>query len=174
MRIKKNIFSLELLFKMTHELHLNGKRIALTHGVFDLFHYSHLDLINQSAAICDYLIVGIESDQNVRIYKSSERPIIDQDSRMKLVSQLDCVDAVFVNEYIPNPELYIDLYKELHLDFVTIGDRFHDEEIAEYQANKSGIDLIHLHPDDRYTTTNIIQKIIKERPVEKKVPRCNY
>lgn len=174
MRIKKNIFSLELLLKMTHELRQNGKRIALTHGAFDLFHYTHLDLINQSASLCDFFIVGIESDENVRNYKSSGRPIIDQDSRMKLISQLDCVDAVFINNFFPRPEFYIDLYKELHLDFVTIGDRFYDEGRAEYQARKSGIDLIRLHPDDRYNTTNIIQKIIKERPIEKKVRRCDY
>jgi len=173
-RSRKNILSLPLLFQITHELAGQGKRIGLTHGAFDLFHITHLDLFLKSANLCDFLVVGVESDENIQQYKSSGRPIIDQESRMKLVSQTDCVDACFIIDEYPRPELYIDIYKELHIEFITIGRYFHSEERVLYQTKKANIELIHLYPDERYSTTMIIDKIKKANPEEKKVPYSQH
>jgi cytidyltransferase-like protein len=78
-------FSLEDLAGKTEELHSAGKIIGLTHGAFDLFHIAHLDLFEQASELCDYLIVGVDSDEAVKEYKGLERPIIPQVDRVKIV-----------------------------------------------------------------------------------------
>lgn len=165
---RKNVFSMETLFRITYDLKRNGKRIGITHGAFDLFHYSHLDLLRQSAALCDYFIVGLDSDKSIQSYKSYRRPIIDEQYRLDIISELDCVDAVFIKEIPTTSDAHIDLYRELKADFITIGYNYSVEGRIEYDALKSGVQLIKLQTKQIYTTTSIIQSIVDTYTTEGK------
>lgn len=71
----------------------NEKIVGFTAGTFDMFHIGHLNLIKNAKARCDYLIVGVNSDQLVKEYKKKE-VIIPLEERMEIIRSLRFVDEV--------------------------------------------------------------------------------
>lgn len=70
-------------------------RIGYTCGVFDLLHVGHLNLLEKAKENCDYLIVGVCSDEYVRVCKQKES-IINENDRTRLLNALKCVDKAEV------------------------------------------------------------------------------
>jgi rfaE bifunctional protein nucleotidyltransferase chain/domain len=73
-----------------------GKQIGYTCGAFDLLHAGHVDYLERSRALCDALLVAVNSDRSVREYKDPHRPICSQQDRMRVIAALACVDAVTI------------------------------------------------------------------------------
>lgn len=65
---------------------------VFTCGVFDLFHYGHLDFLLRARELGDRLIVGVNSDEYALAKKG--RLIYSLRERMLMLSSLECVDAV--------------------------------------------------------------------------------
>lgn len=156
----KKQFSLETLYKITYDLKKCGLRIGITHGAFDLFHHSHLDLLQKASTICDFLIVGVDSDISVSEYKSNKRPVVEEESRMEIINELDCVDATFVKNIDLTPESHVKLYRNLLVDYVMIGQEFSAEELIVKDAHQAGARLIKFDTEQKYSTSSIIQSII--------------
>lgn len=69
------------------------KTIGFTAGVFDLFHVGHLRLLQSAKARCDFLRVGVISDDVCAILKR-KIPIVPLEQRIEIVQALTCVDEV--------------------------------------------------------------------------------
>jgi cytidyltransferase-like protein len=160
----KPFLTLPTLYKYVHDLKSQGKRIGLTHGAFDLFHYSHLDLLEKSAAVCDFLIVGVDSDNSVQQYKSYKRPIIREKQRARIVNAVWCVNAVYIKDITLEPSSHIDMYKNLLVDIVTVGTHFDPQfaDLIEEETAKVGADLIRIETWQEPKTSSIIDSIIKK------------
>jgi len=160
----KTLLTPRTLFELVKDLKRAGKRIGFTHGAFDLFHYAHLDLLKKSASICDFLIVGVDSDESIASYKSYKKPIIEQRYRAKIINELDCVDAVFIKDIPLNSEAHVELYKDLLVDIVTIGTRFEEKfrDLIQSEAEEAGAKLIYIDTEQDVSTTSIINNIIEK------------
>lgn len=75
-----------------------GRSIGFTNGVFDLLHGGHLNSLEQAAARCDVLIVGVNSDASTKRLKGSTRPIQDEHTRARLIACLDFCDLAIIFE----------------------------------------------------------------------------
>ena len=67
--------------------------IGYTTGVFDLFHIGHLNVLRRAKEECDYLIVGVTTDELVQNRKS-KTPVIPLKERMEIVRHIIFVDKV--------------------------------------------------------------------------------
>lgn len=71
--------------------------IAFTNGVFDLLHPGHVALLEAARGAGAALIVGVNGDASVRrLGKGTDRPLVDEASRARLLAALACVDCVVV------------------------------------------------------------------------------
>lgn len=92
-------------------------RIGYTTGVFDMFHIGHLNILRQAKELCDYLIVGVSTDELVESYKH-KTPIIPFDERKSIIEAIMYVDKV-----VPQIDRdKIKAYNELKFDAMFVGD----------------------------------------------------
>ncbi len=70
------------------------RRVVFTSGCFDILHVGHLRSLEQSAALGDLLVVGLNRDKRVRQLKGAGRPVLPERQRAELLAGLACVDYV--------------------------------------------------------------------------------
>lgn len=71
--------------------------IGYTAGVYDMFHVGHLNVIKNAKKHCDYLIVGVSTDEVVQENKN-KKPIIPFKERAAIVEAIRYVDKVVPQE----------------------------------------------------------------------------
>lgn len=86
--------SLSELKSIRSKLKAEGKKVVFTNGVFDLIHSGHVDYLSKAKKLGDVLIVGLNSDNSVKHIKGSKRPILKQEERAFILSNLKPVDYV--------------------------------------------------------------------------------
>jgi D-beta-D-heptose 7-phosphate kinase/D-beta-D-heptose 1-phosphate adenosyltransferase len=86
----------EALAGLSARLRSQGKRLVTLNGSFDLLHAGHLHILEEARRQGDILIVGVNSDASVRRYKSSDRPLIPEADRARMLLALRCVDYVHI------------------------------------------------------------------------------
>ncbi len=158
---QNHILSEETIFRIAHELRKQGKIVGFTHGAYDLFHYNHLEQLKQSAKKCDFLIVGVESDEAIRIYKSPMRPIIPEKQRLEILNSINWVDAAFVKRsQFLEEDMRRALYKEISPDFISYGDNFGGKKWVDSACSEMGIGILRIEtPNYPQSTSAIIRKV---------------
>ncbi len=137
-------------------LRVGGKIVGVTSGCFDLLHFYHLRYLERCRALCDFLIVGVDSDILVHANKN-KWPMIPEHHRMAMVDALKCVDATFQMETIYDNAKFFPIANKLFKNGGTIyGNKV---EVPE------GVELI-IVPDieEVFSTTELIEKIRRQQP----------
>lgn len=88
-----------------------------TSGCFDIFHFGHLNILIKSKEICDYLIVGVSTDELIEKEKG-QKPVIPFHERIKVVQSIGIVDEVIPQED-KNKQKIVDAYR---IDAISVGD----------------------------------------------------
>lgn len=71
-----------------------GRKVVFTNGCFDLVHFGHIDYLEKARACGDVLVIGVNTDESVRKLKGSQRPIVQEFDRARILSAFEFVDAV--------------------------------------------------------------------------------
>jgi D-glycero-beta-D-manno-heptose 1-phosphate adenylyltransferase len=73
-----------------------GERGVFTNGCFDLLHLGHVRYLQEARALGDFLILGLNSDESVRLLKGPGRPLIPENERAEILAALACIDYVTI------------------------------------------------------------------------------
>lgn len=135
-------------------------KCGYTTGVFDLFHVGHLNLIRQSKENCDYLIVGVSSDELV-VQVKGKKPIIPCSERMEILSAVKYIDKVVKQTSIEK----IGDWEKYRFDVVFHGNDWENSEIDLMNATilkERNVDFVYFERGEYLSTTQICEKIKKE------------
>lgn len=133
-----------------------GQKVVFTNGCFDLLHIGHARLLRQSAALGDFLIVGLNSDASVKRLKGETRPINPEDARCELLAALDCVDAVVIFDE-DTPYALIDALSPDVL--VKGGDYAPDEVVGADLVEARGGQLVLIPLVAGHSTTGMVRRM---------------
>lgn len=86
-------------------------------GGYDLFHVGHLNILRHARSMCDRLIVGVVSDEQLERVKG-RAPVVPLAERLEIVRHISFVDEA-VPEVLPDK---IDTWRELRFDVIFKGD----------------------------------------------------
>lgn len=134
-------------------------KVGYTTGVFDMFHIGHLNILKRAKELCDYLIVGVSTDEVVENYKH-KTPIIPFRERIAIVGELKCVDKT-----VPQTSMdKMEAWKELHFDALFHGSDWkgsdmYNKMIAEFAD--VGVDVVFLPHTEGVSSTLLSEVLYK-------------
>lgn len=146
------------LLNAVENARLQGEKVVMTNGCFDILHAGHVSYLEHAAKLGDRLIVAVNSDESVRALKGAGRPINHLDRRMSVLAGLASVDWV-VSFSEDTPERLI---SRVLPDLLVKGGDYQPEQIAGgKQVIANGGEVKVLNFEDGISTTHIIKEIVK-------------
>jgi glycerol-3-phosphate cytidylyltransferase len=93
---REKILSLDAIPGWRSALRVQGKRLVVTNGCFDILHAGHVTYLDAARQHGDTLLVGLNSDDSVRQLKGEQRPVNSELDRSIVLAALEAVDAVCI------------------------------------------------------------------------------
>ena len=134
-------------------------KVGYTTGVFDLFHIGHLNIFKKAKEYCEYLIVGVTTDEETYNLKK-KYPIITFEERIEIVKNIKQVDEVFVEE---NSNKLL-AWEKLHFDVIFKGDDWKGSVLwnnYEKNFNKLNVNIIYF-PYTEGTSSSKLRDILEK------------
>lgn len=139
--------------------------IGYTTGVYDMFHIGHLNVIKRAKEQCDFLIVGVSTDELVKSEKG-KTPVIPYNERIAIVDAIKYVDMV-VSQPDKNK---MAAWEKYHFQKMFVGSDWKGTpqwDEFEKQFAPLGVEIVYLpHTDGISSTglTEVIKDILDEKP----------
>ena len=139
-------------------------KVGYTTGVYDMFHIGHLNVLQRAKEQCEYLIVGVSTDEVVRSYKN-KTPIIPFEERMAIVSALKCVDQV-----VPQTSMNkMEAWEKYHFNALFHGSDWKGSDMYNKMIDEFkevGVDVVFLPHTDGVSSTMLADRIIGHNNIE--------
>ena len=137
---------------------MNKKIVGYTTGVYDMFHIGHLNLIRKAKSMCDYLIVGVTTDELVS-YKN-KKSVIPFSERIEIVNAIKYVDETVPQESMDK----MAAWGKYKFDRVFVGDDWKGTPTwNEYEAQFKtvGVEVIYF-PYTKGTSSTLLTSTLKK------------
>ena len=122
-----------------------------------MFHIGHLNILRRAKEQCDYLVVGVTTDE-LCLKRKNKRPIINEADRMAIVEAIRYVDKV-----VPQTDMdKIRPVRELGADAVFVGSDWKGTEAwnnYEKQFAEVGCTVVYLDHTDGISSTILRDKL---------------
>ncbi|MBQ7225181.1 MAG: adenylyltransferase/cytidyltransferase family protein [Clostridia bacterium] len=135
--------------------------VGYTTGVFDMFHIGHLNILKRAKEQCDYLIVGVSTDELVQ-HDKSKTPIIPFEERCAIVEAIKYVDKV-VPQCDKNK---FNAWEKYRFDKMFVGSDWKGTDAwkhFEAQFAPIGVEIVYLDHTDGISSTILREKLNGEK-----------
>ncbi|MBQ1770447.1 MAG: adenylyltransferase/cytidyltransferase family protein [Clostridia bacterium] len=139
--------------------------VGYTTGVYDMFHIGHLNVIRRAKELCDYLIVGVSTDELV-MREKNKAPVIPFEERIAIVEAIKYVDKV-----VPQTDKNkFGAWERYHFDKMFVGSDWKGTpqwDLYEKQFEPVGVEIVYLPHTDGISSTNltsVIKEILGDHP----------
>ena len=131
--------------------------IGYTTGVFDMFHIGHLNILKRAKEQCDYLIVGVSTDELVEKDKN-KTPVIPYSDRCAIVEAVKYVDKV-----VPQSDKNkLGAWERLHFNKMFVGSDWKGTAAwnkYEEQFAPVGVEIVYFEHTDGISSTILRDKL---------------
>ena len=133
-----------------------GARVVLANGCFDILHVGHVRYLEGARALGDLLVVGINSDEQVRALKGEGRPLVPERERAEVVAALRAVDYVTI---FPEPNVEA-LLRSIRPDIHAKGTDYTEETVPERDVVRSLGGRVAIVGDPKnHSTTEMLESL---------------
>ena len=134
-------------------------KIGYTTGVFDMFHIGHLNILKKAKDQCEFLIVGVTTDE-LCMERKNKLPIICQDDRVEIVGAIKYVDKVILQSDMDKIKPVI----EYGVNAVFVGSDWKGSaawEKYEKEFSAVGCDVVYLDHTDGISSSILRDRLNK-------------
>ena len=131
--------------------------IGYTTGVYDMFHIGHLNILRRAKEQCDFLIVGVSTDELVQ-HDKNKTPIIPFEERCAIVEAIKYVDQV-VPQVDKNK---FAAWEKYHFDKMFVGSDWQGTDTwkrFEEQFKPYNVEIVYLQHTDGISSTLLAEKL---------------
>lgn len=133
-----------------------GARVVFANGCFDFLHVGHVRYLEAARALGDLLVVGINSDEQVRRLKGEGRPFVPERERAETIASLRAVDYVTVFHEPTVTELLLALRPDIHAK----GTDYTEESVPERDVVRSYGGRVQIVGDPKdHSSTEMYKKV---------------
>lgn len=131
------------------------KQIVLTGGCFDILHIGHIKFLKKAKRFGDFLVILLESDENIKKLKGKGRPFHNLSERKETLEALRFVDKVIVLPKKVTDKTYDDLIKKIKPNAIAVtqDDPLISKKLS--QAKSVGAELKIVKKFKSHSTTSI-------------------
>ncbi|HEX8290412.1 MAG TPA: adenylyltransferase/cytidyltransferase family protein [Pyrinomonadaceae bacterium] len=136
-----------------------GARVVFANGCFDLLHVGHVRYLEAAKGLGDLLVVGVNSDEQVRRLKGEGRPFVPERERAEVIASLRAVDYVTVFQEPTVTELLLALRPDIHAK----GTDYTEESVPERDVVRSFGGRVQIVGDPKdHSSTEMLKNVSRE------------
>jgi len=135
------------------------ERVVLVGGCFDVLHFGHIEFLKEAKHLGDYLIIALESDENVKRRKGENRPIHTQNQRKEMLLSVKFVDEVVALPDMKEDKEYTDMVVSINPLIIAVTEGDPHLSHKKQQAVQIGASIIEI-PKVHTPSTSQLAKLI--------------
>lgn len=139
------------------------QRIVMTVGSWDLLHIGHVRYLNRAREHGDILIVGVDTDKAIKLYKGPLRPVVPYKERCEMLSYQSCVSLVVpIDDLNEKGEWQYGIIKMIKPDvFIAVAGSYPQTQLDEI-SKYCGELIVLSRQAENTSTTQLIQTAVKK------------
>ncbi len=152
--------SKKAIIGLVKNLKAQGKKVVVFSGSFDVLHIGHINAIQVAKKQGDVLIILLNSDHSVRLYKGSNHPLTSEQERAKTLAALEAVDYVSMFDELTPENILSQIKPDIYCNGSDWGKNCIERDVVEKNGGK-----VYVLPWEKgYSTSALMKKLSQSSP----------